>query len=134
MFARRISSQITIIIFFLYLKLGVSAIIGAICCILIVTPMQLILGKRMSMNSTYITVSNTFLWFKYPLFKSSIPRILSLFFNNDRRTVFEISFNNINGEIYFRRRATRAFVWLMKFFKGCGLLSYAPGRIYSRNV
>lgn len=59
----RISSQIAAIIFLLYLKLGISAIIGAICCILIVTPMQLILGKRLSANSTCITVSNNFPWF-----------------------------------------------------------------------
>ncbi|EFN77618.1 ATP-binding cassette transporter sub-family C member 9 [Harpegnathos saltator] len=47
--------KITAIIFLLYLKLGVSAIFGAICCILIVTPMQLILGKRMSANFRRIT-------------------------------------------------------------------------------
>ncbi|XP_067206473.1 ATP-binding cassette sub-family C member Sur isoform X2 [Linepithema humile] len=46
--------KIAAIIFLLYLKLGVSAIMGAICCILIVTPMQLVLGKRMSENSKYI--------------------------------------------------------------------------------
>ncbi|XP_025268777.1 ATP-binding cassette sub-family C member Sur isoform X2 [Camponotus floridanus] len=43
--------KIAVIIFLLYLKLGVSAIVGAICCILIVTPIQLLLGKRMSENS-----------------------------------------------------------------------------------
>ncbi|XP_046482248.1 ATP-binding cassette sub-family C member Sur isoform X1 [Neodiprion pinetum] len=43
--------KISAIIFLVYLKLGISAIIGAICCILIVTPMQLYLGKRMSANS-----------------------------------------------------------------------------------
>ncbi|XP_029661257.1 ATP-binding cassette sub-family C member Sur [Formica exsecta] len=46
--------KIAVIIFLLYLKLGVSAIVGAICCILIVTPMQLLLGKRMSENSKSI--------------------------------------------------------------------------------
>ncbi|KAH0954120.1 hypothetical protein HN011_011629 [Eciton burchellii] len=46
--------KIGAIIFLLYLKLGISAIVGAICCILIVTPMQLVLGKRMSENSTSI--------------------------------------------------------------------------------
>ncbi|RLU19415.1 hypothetical protein DMN91_007972 [Ooceraea biroi] len=46
--------KIGVIIFLLYLKLGVSAIMGAICCILIVTPMQLVLGKRMSENSKSI--------------------------------------------------------------------------------
>ncbi|XP_072749305.1 ATP-binding cassette sub-family C member Sur isoform X2 [Anoplolepis gracilipes] len=42
--------KIAVIICLLYLKLGVSAIVGAICCILIVTPMQLFLGKQMSKN------------------------------------------------------------------------------------
>ncbi|XP_076160818.1 sulfonylurea receptor isoform X2 [Ptiloglossa arizonensis] len=42
--------KITAIIFLLYTKLGISAIIGALCCIMIVTPMQLILGKKMSEN------------------------------------------------------------------------------------
>ncbi|XP_011635575.1 ATP-binding cassette sub-family C member Sur [Pogonomyrmex barbatus] len=46
--------KITAIIFLLYLKLGKSAIIGVSCCILIVTPMQLLLGKRMSENSKFI--------------------------------------------------------------------------------
>ncbi|XP_016766887.2 ATP-binding cassette sub-family C member Sur isoform X2 [Apis mellifera] len=47
--------KITAIIFLLYTKLGVSAIIGAVCCILIMTPLQLILGKKMSENSKLIT-------------------------------------------------------------------------------
>lgn len=54
--ANSIFAQIAAIIFLLYLKLGISAIMGAICCILIVTPMQLVLGKRMSENSKYIAV------------------------------------------------------------------------------
>ncbi|XP_076544094.1 sulfonylurea receptor [Osmia lignaria lignaria] len=49
-YAWAIPLKITAIIFLLYTKLGISAIIGALCCILIVTPMQLILGKRMSEN------------------------------------------------------------------------------------
>ncbi|XP_012265786.2 ATP-binding cassette sub-family C member Sur [Athalia rosae] len=47
--------KITAIIFLLYLKLGISAIIGAVCCILIVTPMQMLLGKRISANSKVMT-------------------------------------------------------------------------------
>ncbi|XP_044013895.1 ATP-binding cassette sub-family C member Sur-like [Aphidius gifuensis] len=47
--------KIIVIIYLLYIKLGVSAIIGAICCILIVTPMQLILGKKMSKNLKLIS-------------------------------------------------------------------------------
>ncbi|KAL0120319.1 hypothetical protein PUN28_008165 [Cardiocondyla obscurior] len=46
--------KITAIIFLLYLKLGISAIVGVVCCILIVTPMQLFLGKQMSENSKFI--------------------------------------------------------------------------------
>ncbi|XP_039304714.1 ATP-binding cassette sub-family C member Sur isoform X2 [Solenopsis invicta] len=46
--------KIIAIIFLLYLKLGISAIIGVTCCALIVTPMQLFLGKRMSENSKSI--------------------------------------------------------------------------------
>ncbi|XP_034942129.1 ATP-binding cassette sub-family C member Sur-like [Chelonus insularis] len=42
--------KIIAIIFLLYMKLGISAIIGAVCCILIVTPLQLFLGKKMSDN------------------------------------------------------------------------------------
>lgn len=48
--------QVAAIIFLLYTKLGVSAIIGATCCILIVTPLQLILGKKMSENSKSVAV------------------------------------------------------------------------------
>ncbi|XP_020299812.1 ATP-binding cassette sub-family C member Sur [Pseudomyrmex gracilis] len=46
--------KIIAIVFLLYLKLGISAIAGPICCILIVTPMQLVLGKQMSENSKFI--------------------------------------------------------------------------------
>ncbi|XP_043281302.1 ATP-binding cassette sub-family C member Sur isoform X2 [Venturia canescens] len=42
--------KIAAIVFLLYVKLGISAIIGAICCIVIVTPLQLYLGKKMSSN------------------------------------------------------------------------------------
>ncbi|XP_051156850.1 ATP-binding cassette sub-family C member Sur-like isoform X2 [Leptopilina boulardi] len=47
--------KISAIIFLLHLKLGISAIIGAVCCILTVTPMTLYLGKRISNNSICIT-------------------------------------------------------------------------------
>ncbi|XP_076228088.1 sulfonylurea receptor isoform X2 [Nomia melanderi] len=47
--------KITVIVFLLYTKLGISAIIGALCCILLVTPMQLLLGKKMSENYKSIT-------------------------------------------------------------------------------
>ncbi|XP_017767068.1 PREDICTED: ATP-binding cassette sub-family C member Sur [Eufriesea mexicana] len=50
--------KITAIIFLLYTKLGISAIIGAFCCILIVTPLQLILGKKMSENSKLVAKSS----------------------------------------------------------------------------
>ncbi|KAK0080738.1 hypothetical protein PV325_013438 [Microctonus aethiopoides] len=47
--------KIGAIIFLLYVKLGISAIIGAVCCILIVTPLQLLLGKKMSKNLKLIS-------------------------------------------------------------------------------
>jgi hypothetical protein len=43
--------------YLLYQKLGVSAIIGAACCILTMTPLQFLIGKKMSTNSKTITVS-----------------------------------------------------------------------------
>lgn len=46
--------KIAAIVFLLYTHLGVSAIIGAFCCILIVTPLQLVLGKKMSENSKLV--------------------------------------------------------------------------------
>ncbi|XP_076279079.1 sulfonylurea receptor [Lasioglossum baleicum] len=42
--------KIAVIVFLLYTKLGISAVVGALCCIFLVTPMQLILGKKMSGN------------------------------------------------------------------------------------
>ncbi|XP_063983768.1 ATP-binding cassette sub-family C member Sur-like isoform X2 [Diachasmimorpha longicaudata] len=42
--------KIFAIIGLLHMKLGVSAIVGVICCILIVMPMQFSLGKRISRN------------------------------------------------------------------------------------
>ncbi|XP_076755199.1 sulfonylurea receptor isoform X2 [Xylocopa sonorina] len=50
--------KIAAIIFLLYTKLGVSAIIGALCCILTVTPLQLVLGKKMSENSKSVAKSS----------------------------------------------------------------------------
>jgi hypothetical protein len=49
--------QIGVLMFLLYQKLGISAIIGAACCILIMTPLQFLIGKKMSTNSKAITVS-----------------------------------------------------------------------------
>lgn len=37
--------------FLLYLKLGISAIIGATVCIFTMTPLQFYIGKKMSVNS-----------------------------------------------------------------------------------
>ncbi|XP_043605687.1 ATP-binding cassette sub-family C member Sur isoform X3 [Bombus pyrosoma] len=50
--------KISAIVFLLYTKLGISAIIGAFCCILIVTPLQLVLGKKMSENSKLVAKSS----------------------------------------------------------------------------
>lgn len=49
--------QIAIVIYLLYLKLGISAVIGAIVCILIMTPLQFLIGKAMSNNGHLIAVS-----------------------------------------------------------------------------
>jgi hypothetical protein len=49
--------QIGVLMYLLYQKLGVSAIIGAACCILTMTPLQFLIGKKMSTNSKAITVS-----------------------------------------------------------------------------
>jgi hypothetical protein len=49
--------QIGVLMYLLYQKLGISAIIGAACCILIMTPLQFLIGKKMSTNSKTITVS-----------------------------------------------------------------------------
>jgi hypothetical protein len=49
--------QIGVLMYLLYQKLGISAIIGAACCILTMTPLQFLIGKKMSTNSKAITVS-----------------------------------------------------------------------------
>jgi len=43
--------------YLLHQKLGVSAIIGAAFCICTMTPLQFLIGKKMSANSKAITVS-----------------------------------------------------------------------------
>lgn len=48
--------QIFLLMYLLYRKLGVSAIVGATCCIAIVTPLQFYIGKKMSNNSKAISV------------------------------------------------------------------------------
>ncbi|XP_054281763.1 ATP-binding cassette sub-family C member Sur-like [Macrosteles quadrilineatus] len=47
--------KIGILMYLLYCKLGISAIIGATCCILILTPLQFLVGKKMSVNSKDIS-------------------------------------------------------------------------------
>ncbi|XP_050431302.1 ATP-binding cassette sub-family C member Sur-like isoform X2 [Adelges cooleyi] len=47
--------KIFFLIYLLYLKLGWSAILGSACCILIMIPLQFIIGKRMSTNSKEIS-------------------------------------------------------------------------------
>lgn len=43
--------------FLLYYQLGISALIGAILCVAIMTPLQFAIGKKMSVNSKAISVS-----------------------------------------------------------------------------
>ncbi|KAF6206403.1 hypothetical protein GE061_017636 [Apolygus lucorum] len=47
--------KIFLLLYLLYYKLGVSAVIGASCCILVVTPLQFYIGKKMSNNSKVIS-------------------------------------------------------------------------------
>ncbi|XP_076375179.1 uncharacterized protein LOC117218023 isoform X2 [Megalopta genalis] len=54
-YAWAIPLKIAAIVFLLYAKLGVGAIVGALCCILLVAPVQLILGKKMSENFKSVT-------------------------------------------------------------------------------
>ncbi|XP_050524591.1 ATP-binding cassette sub-family C member Sur-like isoform X2 [Daktulosphaira vitifoliae] len=46
--------KIFFLIYLLFLKLGWSAIIGSTCCILIMIPLQFVIGKKMSANSKKI--------------------------------------------------------------------------------
>ncbi|KAG8334859.1 hypothetical protein J6590_081006 [Homalodisca vitripennis] len=47
--------KIAVLMYLLYCKLGVSALIGAACCILLLTPLQFLIGKQMSSNSKHIS-------------------------------------------------------------------------------
>ena len=47
--------------YLLYRKLGISAIIGASCCIAFMTPLQFWIGKKMSDNSKLTSVSKAVL-------------------------------------------------------------------------
>uniref|UniRef100_A0A1B6CN95 Uncharacterized protein n=1 Tax=Clastoptera arizonana TaxID=38151 RepID=A0A1B6CN95_9HEMI len=47
--------KIGVLMYLLYCKLGISAIIGATCCIIILTPLQFLIGKNMSTNSKAIS-------------------------------------------------------------------------------
>ncbi|XP_071446866.1 ATP-binding cassette sub-family C member Sur isoform X2 [Hetaerina americana] len=47
--------KIGVLMYLLYLKLGISAIVGAAFCILTMTPLQFIIGKKMSTNSKTVS-------------------------------------------------------------------------------
>ncbi|XP_051858147.1 ATP-binding cassette sub-family C member Sur isoform X1 [Drosophila albomicans] len=53
-YAWAIPFKIAIVIYLLYLKLGISAVIGAIVCIVIMTPLQFLIGNAMSKNADVI--------------------------------------------------------------------------------
>ncbi|XP_033249469.1 ATP-binding cassette sub-family C member Sur isoform X2 [Drosophila miranda] len=53
-YAWAIPFKISVVIYLLYLKLGISAVVGAIVCILIMTPLQFLIGNAMSKNSEVI--------------------------------------------------------------------------------
>ncbi|XP_046995474.1 ATP-binding cassette sub-family C member Sur [Schistocerca americana] len=47
--------KIAVLMYLLYTKLGISALIGSAVCIMAMTPLQLFVGKKMSVNSKSIT-------------------------------------------------------------------------------
>lgn len=47
--------KVAVLMYLLYCKLGLSAVIGALFCIIFMTPLQFIIGKKMSNNSKIIT-------------------------------------------------------------------------------
>ncbi|KAH8374388.1 hypothetical protein KR200_009826 [Drosophila serrata] len=53
-YAWAIPFKIFVVIYLLYLTLGISAVIGSIVCILIMTPLQFIIGNAMSKNAEII--------------------------------------------------------------------------------
>jgi len=52
--------QISVVIYLLYVNLGISAVIGSIVCIVIMTPLQFLIGNAMSKNGEVIAVSTQF--------------------------------------------------------------------------
>ncbi len=51
-----IVSQIAIIMYLLYQQLGISALIGALVCIIVMLPLQFVIGSAMASNSKIISV------------------------------------------------------------------------------
>ncbi|XP_028037616.1 ATP-binding cassette sub-family C member Sur-like isoform X1 [Bombyx mandarina] len=47
--------KVAVILYLLYMKLGVSAIIGAVASVLVITPLQFLVGKKLSDNSKDIS-------------------------------------------------------------------------------
>ncbi|XP_073995302.1 sulfonylurea receptor isoform X2 [Rhodnius prolixus] len=47
--------KISLLMYLLYCKLGISAVIGASCCIVLMTPLQFFIGKKISINSKIIS-------------------------------------------------------------------------------
>lgn len=54
------SFQIAVVIYLLYMNLGISAVIGSIACIVIMTPLQFFIGNAMSKNAEVIAVSTDY--------------------------------------------------------------------------
>lgn len=52
--------KIAMLMYLLYLKLGVSAVIGASLTIITLTPLQLYIGKNMSRNASMCSVGRLF--------------------------------------------------------------------------
>ncbi|KAH8334240.1 hypothetical protein KR059_007880 [Drosophila kikkawai] len=53
-YAWAIPFKISVVIYLLYVNLGISAVIGSIVCILIMTPLQFVIGNAMSKNAEII--------------------------------------------------------------------------------
>jgi len=98
----RIYLQIAIVIYLLYLKLGISAVIGAIVCIVIMTPLQFLIGNAMSKNADVIAVSKKMLF-------------CCLYLDH---SVIGIEFNYIENNVQI------SFQYYMKFITFCANIKW----------
>ncbi|KAJ1532152.1 hypothetical protein ONE63_000776 [Megalurothrips usitatus] len=50
--------KIGVLMLLLHYQMGISALIGAVLCVAVMTPLQFVIGKKMSINSKSISVAN----------------------------------------------------------------------------